>query len=95
MAEIAHAVTAQRDRHSDRPPSEHVPRVERYGRPDAALSVATVSRALARGAMFIVLSVAATVGYWAAFAIVVIAVSAVFIFGGRFLAAVAAWLLGS
>ena len=95
MTDLAHAVAAQRDRHSERPPSEHVPRVARDRQLETPLSAAAVARALARGAMFIVFSLAASVGYWAAFAVVVISVSAVFIFGGRLLAAIGAWFLGA
>jgi hypothetical protein len=95
MTELAHAVAAQRARHSERPPAEHIPSVARDAQAATVVTAATLARALSRGAMFIVLSLAATVGVWAAFAIVVIGTSFIFIFGGRLLAAIAGWFFGA
>ena len=72
-----------------------MPHVERSVQPEPPLSVAAVARTLTRGAMFILLSIAATIGYWAAFAFIVIGTTAAFIFGGRLLAAIGAWFLGA
>lgn len=95
MTELAQAVAAHRDHHAARPPLMHVPQVDRGARPKAPLSVAAVARTLARGSMMILLSIAATIGYWAAFAFVVIGTTALFIFGGRLLAAIGTWFLGA